>query len=117
MLATELFSCHSQCSATHVQVFVHDPLLQWQMTAKKVTKTRHAHEREAGDGAHDDGGNIVVGNLNAQQAVSRVQVKLKGLDFGEGEPLSVQGQVDQLLVQAMDQERLSKMYAGWAAWL
>jgi phosphatidylinositol kinase/protein kinase (PI-3 family) len=100
-----------------MQVFVHDPLLQWQMTARKVTKKQHAREREGGDGAHDVGVGIVVGNLNAQQAISRVQVKLKGLDFGEGEPLSVQGQVDQLLVQAMDQDRLSRMYAGWAAWL
>lgn len=36
---------------------------------------------------------------------------------GEGEARGVEGQVQQLLADAQDPEKLSKMYVGWAAWL
>ena len=39
------------------------------------------------------------------------------LQVGEGGPRSVEGQVAQLLVDAQDPEKLSRMYAGWAAWV
>ena len=43
----------------------------------------------------------------------RVTQKLDG--YQEGEILSVEGQVQQLLHDAQDEENLSKMYHGWAA--
>ena len=36
---------------------------------------------------------------------------------GEGEARSVEGQVQQLLLDAQDPDKLCRMYAGWAAWL
>lgn len=102
-----------------VQVFVHDPLLHWQLSSAKVAKSRGSHHSssDAGEGEDSGGGFAPERNPNAEQAVGRVQAKLKGLDFGQGEPLSVQGHVDLLLVKAMDPVNLSQMYVGWAAWL
>jgi len=45
----------------------------------------------------------------------RVKQKLDG--YEEGEIRSVEGQVQQLLHDAQDEEKLSKMYHGWAAWV
>ena len=39
------------------------------------------------------------------------------LHAGEGEARSVEGQVQQLLQEAADPDRLCRMYVGWAAWL
>lgn len=36
---------------------------------------------------------------------------------GAAEAIGIEGQVQQLLQQAMDPEQLSQMYAGWAAWI
>ena len=36
---------------------------------------------------------------------------------GEGEARSVEGQVQQLLHDAQDHEKLSRMYVGWASWV
>ena len=36
---------------------------------------------------------------------------------GEGEARSVEGQVQQLLLDAQDPDKLCRMYVGWAAWL
>ena len=36
---------------------------------------------------------------------------------GEGEARSVEGHVQQLLHDAQDPEKLSRMYVGWASWV
>ena len=36
---------------------------------------------------------------------------------GEGEARSVEGQVQALLQEAADPDRLCRMYVGWAPWL
>lgn len=103
-----------------MQVFVHDPLLHWQPTPAKVAKTRGARRTSGHASDHDDDPALHLPpevNINAEVAVGRVQTKLKGLDFEQSEPLSVQGQVDLLLVRAMDPNKLGEMFHGWAAWL
>lgn len=112
-----------------VQVFLHDPLLQWQLSPSKVAKTRAPRGRlamrsaEADSDNDEDGGNLAnehvppMLNMDARHAISRVSVKLRGLDFQEGEALSVEGTVDQLIQRATDPVLLSHHYAGWAPWL
>lgn len=95
-----------------MQVFVHNPLYQWEITAEKASKRQG--RRENGVGAGDE---VCGGNADAGRAVGRVAAKLRGVDFGEQEALSVQGQVEQLLLEATDPEKLSRHYFGWAAWL
>ena len=36
---------------------------------------------------------------------------------GEGEARGVEGQVRQLLQDAMDPDKLCRMYVGWCSWL
>lgn len=47
-----------------------------------------------------------------------VEVQSRGFGVaGDGEALSVEGQVQQLLHDAQDPDKLCYMYVGWAAWL
>lgn len=46
-----------------------------------------------------------------------VRSKVRGLLPGESLPLSVEGYVDELIVQATDPEKLAAMYIGWCAFL
>ena len=67
----------------------------------------------------------VLGNLPVQQSVptSRMLVEMItchegwAVCTGEGEVRSVEGQVQQLLQDAQDPDKLCKMYVGWAAWM
>lgn len=50
-------------------------------------------------------------NAMAERALSRVALKLQGLD--KGVVTSVEGQVNGLIQQAMDPSRMSRMFYGW----
>ena len=39
------------------------------------------------------------------------------LGAGQGESRGIKGQVQQLLQDAQDPDKLCKMYVGWSAWL
>lgn len=104
-------------------MFLHDPLLDWQLSASKVAKTRKPRASSSraatppDDTDEEDVDEDAPGhNLDAAHAIRRVSVKLRGLDFQEGEPLSVEGTVEQLLRMAMDPIRLSHHFAGWSPW-
>lgn len=47
--------------------------------------------------------------------LENVRNKLRGLLPGESVPLSVDGHVDELIVQATDKKNLAAMYIGWCA--
>ena len=72
---------------------------------------------EDGSGAEggDDGGAPQEGNLDAERALMRVAQKLDGYEGSELR--SIEGQVQQLLQDAQDPEKLCAMYPGWAAWV
>lgn len=78
------------------------------------------HERDlihsCAAGTDADGGGV-IGNADAERAVLRVKQKLEGLDGGEGEPRSVAAQVNALLQEARDPERLCRMYVGWSPFM
>ncbi len=63
------------------------------------------------------GDSTELGNADAERAVLRVKQKLEGVDGDEGEPRGVEGQVQALLQEAQDPERLCRMYVGWAAYM
>lgn len=54
-------------------------------------------------------------NKVAERVLLRLQEKLKGVE--EGTVLSVGGQVNLLIQQAMDPENLSRLFSGWQAWV
>lgn len=54
-------------------------------------------------------------NARALQVLGRVKEKLTGNDFKAEEELTVQEQVDKLLVQATSLENLCQHYVGWCS--
>lgn len=54
-------------------------------------------------------------NKVAERVLLRLQEKLKGVE--EGTVLTVGGQVNLLIQQAMDPKNLSRLFAGWQAWV
>ena len=108
---------------TIVAVLVHDPILKWAVSPERANQRQRdrdaADERggEDGSGAEGgaDGGAPQEGNLDAERALMRVAQKLDGYEGSELR--SIEGQVQQLLQDAQDPEKLCAMYPGWAAWV
>ena len=108
---------------TIVAVLVHDPILKWAVSPERANQRQRdrdaADERggEDGSGAEggDDGGAPQEGNLDAERALMRVAQKLDGYEGSELR--SIEGQVQQLLQDAQDPEKLCAMYPGWASWV
>ncbi|GLA55219.1 serine/threonine-protein kinase M1 [Aspergillus niger] len=80
---------------TVLETFLHDPTTDF--IGKKKRRTHvNAPETPAG-------------------VLENVRNKLRGLLPGESVPLSVDGHVDELIVQATDVRNLAAMYIGWCA--
>ena len=58
----------------------------------------------------------MVLNKQAVKVIRRVRDKLKGMDFGDKEPLGVPDQVDKLIKQATSNEALAVAFSGWCPW-
>lgn len=54
-------------------------------------------------------------NKVAERVLLRLQEKLKGVE--EGVVLSIGGQVNLLIQQALDPRNLSRLFPGWQAWV
>ena len=54
-------------------------------------------------------------NTDAERTLLRLKQKLQGYEHGE--TLSVHGQINQLIQEAQDPDRLCKMFPGWAPWV
>ncbi|KAK3274702.1 hypothetical protein CYMTET_17129 [Cymbomonas tetramitiformis] len=113
---------------TIVEVFIHDPLYKWGLSPARAGQRQREefadelpvempHVTETGAGAGAGGTNADTGrtNVDAERVLLRVQQKLAG--YVEGEILGVQGQVQHLMREAMDHDKLCRMFVGWAAWV
>ncbi|KAF2971363.1 hypothetical protein GQX73_g2258 [Xylaria multiplex] len=81
---------------TILESFIYDPTLDLQKDKRKK------HE---------------VVRLNPQSVVQSIKRKVQGLLPDESIPLGVEGQVDELIKQAVDPKNLSAMYIGWCPFL
>ncbi|KAI0019098.1 phosphatidyl inositol 3-kinase-like protein [Xylariomycetidae sp. FL0641] len=81
---------------TILEAFIYDPTLDLQRDK------RRKHE---------------VVRLNPQSVVNSIKRKVKGLLPDESIPLGVEGQVEELIKQAVDPKNLSAMYIGWCPFL
>ena len=54
-------------------------------------------------------------NKMAERVLLRLQEKLEGIE--DGIPLSVSGQVNQLIQEATDPSNLCLLFPGWQAWI
>ena len=84
---------------TILEAFIYDPTLDLQ-------KDKRASRR----------GDVVV-KLQPQSVVDSIKRKVKGLLPNESIPLSVEGQVEELIKQAVDPRNLTAMYIGWCPFL
>jgi serine/threonine-protein kinase ATR len=55
--------------------------------------------------------------LNAVRILDEIETELRGQVAMDSVPLSVHGQVAQLIREATSQANLAQMYIGWMAWL
>ncbi|KAJ4840216.1 hypothetical protein Tsubulata_002970 [Turnera subulata] len=99
---------------TIVEVFIHDPLYKWALSPLKALQRQKETDDDL-ETSFGDSQDEYEGNKDAARALLRVKQKLDG--YEEGELRSVQGQVQQLIQDAIDPERLCQMFPGWGAWL
>ncbi|XP_077244126.1 serine/Threonine-kinase ATM-like protein isoform X2 [Tasmannia lanceolata] len=99
---------------TIIEVFIHDPLYKWALSPLKALQRQKETDDDIASSL-EESQDVYEGNKDAARALMRVKQKLDG--YEEGEMRSVQGQVQQLIQDAIDTERLCHMYPGWGAWL
>uniref|UniRef100_A0A8C3EGG5 non-specific serine/threonine protein kinase n=1 Tax=Corvus moneduloides TaxID=1196302 RepID=A0A8C3EGG5_CORMO len=109
---------------TIVEVLLYDPLFDWTMNPLKALYLQQRPEDEA-DMSSTLGTNPQEPkrkasddqsfNKVAERVLMRLQEKLKGVE--EGTVLSVGGQVNLLIQQAMDPKNLSRLFPGWKPWV
>lgn len=86
-----------------LETFLYDPLCEWGKTKHQVHAPNRGPEVE---------------NQKAFKILQNIDRKLKGNGIsGGGLPLSIAGQVDELIKTATDPANLAQMYIGWAAFL
>ncbi|XP_030008171.1 serine-protein kinase ATM isoform X2 [Sphaeramia orbicularis] len=111
---------------TIVEVLLYDPLFDWTMNPLKAFYLQHDEQQElnatlsstmGGDDLdnHRKTSDSQSFNKVAERVLLRLQEKLKGVE--EGTVLSVGGQVNLLIQQAMDPKNLSRLFPGWQAWV
>ncbi|EWC44205.1 hypothetical protein DRE_06950 [Drechslerella stenobrocha 248] len=81
---------------TVVETFLHDPLVEW-LAVKKRRMTSRVPD-------------------NPRDVLESIENKLRGLHAGDPVPLSVEGQVQELIQQAVSVDNLVQMYIGWCAY-
>ena len=109
---------HSADVMTLLEVFIHDPLFNWSMTPEKAHRLQHGCEADTATKnkweerrkSKTDGSSKM-----AEKALAKVVLKLDGVE--EGNRLSVEGQVNALIQQARDPERLARLFPGWQAYI
>ncbi|XP_074316262.1 serine/threonine-protein kinase ATM [Silene latifolia] len=110
----DLMRINKEALLTIIEVFIHDPLYKWALSPLKALQ----RQKEGDDDIEtnwEDSLDEYEGNKDAARALMRVKQKLDG--YEDGELRSVHGQVQQLIQDAIDPERLCNMFPGWGAWM
>ncbi|XP_017768823.1 PREDICTED: target of rapamycin [Nicrophorus vespilloides] len=121
-----------------LEAFVYDPLLNWRLVdtaARNNKSTNDVSMSGTGPSSQDQdsslsinmsrkGANIIDGLVDSSQQyeavnekavaiINRVRDKLTGKDFIRDGTSTVNSQVNQLIIQATDNENLCQCYIGW----
>jgi serine/threonine-protein kinase ATR len=101
-LTLKLLRQHEETLMTILESFIYDPTLDL-LTNKKKKPSRE----------------MVAGRIpdTPQGVLEVIRRKLRGLLQGESVPLGVEGQVDELIKQAVSEKNLAAMYIGWSQFL
>ncbi|XP_036048710.1 serine-protein kinase ATM isoform X2 [Onychomys torridus] len=121
----EVMRSSQETLLTIVEVLLYDPLFDWTMNPLKALylqqrpedetdlhSTPNAEDQECKRSLSDTDQSF---NKVAERVLMRLQEKLKGVE--ESTVLSVGGQVNLLIQQAMDPKKLSRLFPGWKAWV
>uniref|UniRef100_A0A8C2X029 non-specific serine/threonine protein kinase n=1 Tax=Cyclopterus lumpus TaxID=8103 RepID=A0A8C2X029_CYCLU len=122
----EVMRSSQEALLTIVEVLLYDPLFDWTMNPLKAFYLQLDEQQElnatlgstmGGDDIdnHRKSSDSQHFNKVAKRVLLRLQDKLKGVE--EGAVLSVGGQVNLLIQQAMDPKNLSRLFPGWQAWV
>ncbi|KAM6933084.1 serine-protein kinase ATM [Xenentodon cancila] len=122
----EVMRSSQEALLTIVEVLLYDPLFDWTMNPLKAFYLQHDEQQELNATLSSTMGGDVIDNHRkssdsqsfnkvAERVLLRLQEKLKGVE--EGTVLSVGGQVNLLIQQAMDPKNLSRLFPGWQAWV
>lgn len=118
--------------ATIVEVLLHDPLHDWMMTSNKAMQVQRddtsiiesemtasvLNASTVAELLQNEGPSTTTSSAQsslAGRALLRVKEKLRGLESGS--VLSVEGQVNMLIQQATDEEKLCAMFVGWQPYI
>uniref|UniRef100_A0A673I3Z0 non-specific serine/threonine protein kinase n=1 Tax=Sinocyclocheilus rhinocerous TaxID=307959 RepID=A0A673I3Z0_9TELE len=110
----EVMRSSQEALLTIVEVLLYDPLFDWTMNPLKAFYLQQ-HDEHAELNATLNPTDSQSFNKVAERVLLRLQEKLKGVE--EGTVLSVGGQVNLLIQQAMDPKNLSRLFPGWQAWV
>ncbi|KAK7810840.1 LOW QUALITY PROTEIN: hypothetical protein U0070_020005 [Myodes glareolus] len=121
----EVMRSSQETLLTIVEVLLYDPLFDWTMNPLKALYLQQRPEDEtelhSTPNAEDQECKRSLSDIDqsfnkvAERVLMRLQEKLKGVE--EGTVLSVGGQVNLLIQQAMDPKNLSRLFPGWKAWV
>ncbi|XP_034170693.2 serine-protein kinase ATM [Pangasianodon hypophthalmus] len=123
----EVMRSSQEVLLTIVEVLLYDPLFDWTMNPLKAFYLQQQDEQAelnatlnptpAGEEPETNRKPSDSQSFNkvAERVLLRLQEKLKGVE--EGAVLSVGGQVNLLIQQAMDPKNLSRLFPGWQAWV
>ncbi|XP_072528166.1 serine-protein kinase ATM-like, partial [Salminus brasiliensis] len=124
----EVMRSSQEVLLTIVEVLLYDPLFDWTMNPLKAFHLQQQQDEQAelnatlnptpaGEEpeAYRKASDSQSFNKVAERVLLRLQEKLKGVE--EGAVLSVGGQVNLLIQQAMDPKNLSRLFPGWQAWV
>ncbi|KAK9684733.1 hypothetical protein RND81_10G228300 [Saponaria officinalis] len=110
----DLMRINKEALLTIIEVFIHDPLYKWALSPLKALQRQKDVDDDL-ETSWEDSLDEYEGNKDAARALMRVKQKLDG--YEDGELRSVHGQVQQLIQDAIDPERLCNMFPGWGAWM
>jgi ataxia telangiectasia mutated family protein len=96
-----------------LKAVVSDPLHRWAPTMDNALKRQKSLENLEGLGGHDDNEESYQVSGDAERVLLRVRQKLQGYEDPDGDALAVPGQVDRLIREAIDENNLCLMFAGW----
>lgn len=96
---------------TILEAFIYDPTLDLQKEKRSSSSSRRG---DAAAAAAAGGGRV---RLQPQSVVDSIKRKVRGLLPNESIPLSVEGQVEELIKQAVNPRNLTAMYIGWCPFL
>ena len=108
---------------TVLNVFIHDPLYKWSLDPDKMNRLQHDDDDDNKDNNNNANDNILnmdndgnSSNEQAERALHILKQKFQGTD-NDPNVISVEGQVNRLIQEAIDPNNLCQMFHGWCSWM